>query len=128
MWDLSAKPSSHWEPKASLGSPNLRDKTKNLADLLSQSWKSRGSSLPSSVYSFLPANLLLSLQELYQPNVESLRLQEERKRLYQRQQEKGGIIDLEAERNRYFISLQQVRKRFPPPPIMTPTFLPSFLP
>lgn len=117
--------SSHWEPKASFGSPNLRDKTKNLADLLSQAWKSRGSSLPSPVYSFLPANLLLSLQELYQPNVESLRLQEERKRLYQRQQEKGGIIDLEAERNRYFISLQQVRKRFPTPPIMTPTFLPT---
>ncbi|KAI5152711.1 E3 ubiquitin-protein ligase RNF25 [Manis pentadactyla] len=45
--------------------------------------------------------------ELYQPNAESLRQQEERKRLYQRQQEKGGIIDLEAERNRYFISLQQ---------------------
>nr|XP_035938971.1 E3 ubiquitin-protein ligase RNF25 isoform X3 [Halichoerus grypus] len=45
--------------------------------------------------------------ELYQPNAESLRQQEERKRLYQRQQERGGIIDLEAERNRYFISLQQ---------------------
>ncbi|XP_065382166.1 E3 ubiquitin-protein ligase RNF25 isoform X2 [Macaca fascicularis] len=46
-------------------------------------------------------------QELYQPSAESLRQQEERKRLYQRQQERGGIIDLEAERNRYFISLQQ---------------------
>ncbi|XP_059134623.1 E3 ubiquitin-protein ligase RNF25 isoform X3 [Peromyscus eremicus] len=46
-------------------------------------------------------------QELYQPSAESLRQQEELKRLYQRQQEKGGIIDLEAERNRYFISLQQ---------------------
>ncbi|XP_027253039.1 E3 ubiquitin-protein ligase RNF25 isoform X4 [Cricetulus griseus] len=45
--------------------------------------------------------------ELYQPSAESLRQQEELKRLYQRQQEKGGIIDLEAERNRYFISLQQ---------------------
>ncbi|XP_077604840.1 E3 ubiquitin-protein ligase RNF25 isoform X1 [Crocuta crocuta] len=45
--------------------------------------------------------------EPYQPNTESLRQQEERKRLYQRQQERGGIIDLEAERNRYFISLQQ---------------------
>ncbi|KAM6177811.1 E3 ubiquitin-protein ligase RNF25 isoform 2-T2 [Rhynchocyon petersi] len=44
--------------------------------------------------------------ELYQPDAESLRQQEERKRLYQRQQERGGIIDLEAERNRYFISLQ----------------------
>nr|XP_031533862.1 E3 ubiquitin-protein ligase RNF25 isoform X3 [Vicugna pacos] len=51
-------------------------------------------------------------QELYQPDAESLRQQEERKRLYQRQQERGGIIDLEAERNRYFISLQQ-----PPAPL-----------
>nr|XP_045003051.1 E3 ubiquitin-protein ligase RNF25 isoform X3 [Jaculus jaculus] len=51
-------------------------------------------------------------QELYQPSVESLRHQEELKRLYQRQQERGGIIDLEAERNRYFISLQQ-----PPAPL-----------
>lgn len=50
--------------------------------------------------------------ELYQPSAESLRQQEERKRLYQRQQERGGIIDLEAERNRYFISLQQ-----PPAPV-----------
>ncbi|XP_021568446.1 E3 ubiquitin-protein ligase RNF25 isoform X4 [Carlito syrichta] len=50
--------------------------------------------------------------ELYQPNAKSLRQQEERKRLYQRQQERGGIIDLEAERNRYFISLQQ-----PPVPL-----------
>ncbi|KAF6115865.1 ring finger protein 25 [Phyllostomus discolor] len=50
--------------------------------------------------------------ELYQPNAESLRQQEELKRLYQRQQERGGIIDLEAERNRYFISLQQ-----PPAPL-----------
>lgn len=54
-----------------------------------------------------------------------MRQQEERKRLYQRQQERGGIIDLEAERNRYFISLQQVRKEFPTPPLMTPTFLPT---
>lgn len=54
-----------------------------------------------------------SYQELYKPNAESLRQQEELRRLYQRQQERGGIIDLEAERNRYFISLQQVRKPFP---------------
>ncbi|XP_057617531.1 E3 ubiquitin-protein ligase RNF25 isoform X3 [Chionomys nivalis] len=50
---------------------------------------------------------VVTKQELYQPSAESLRQQEELKRLYQRQQEKGGIIDLEAERNRYFISLQQ---------------------
>ncbi|XP_012867060.1 PREDICTED: E3 ubiquitin-protein ligase RNF25 isoform X3 [Dipodomys ordii] len=53
-------------------------------------------------------------QEQYQPSAESLRQQEELKRLYQRQQERGGIIDLEAERNRYFISLQQ-----PPAPLET---------
>ncbi|XP_008823950.1 E3 ubiquitin-protein ligase RNF25 isoform X3 [Nannospalax galili] len=51
-------------------------------------------------------------QELYQPSAESLHQQEELKRLYQRQQERGGIIDIEAERNRYFISLQQ-----PPAPL-----------
>ncbi|XP_036885028.1 E3 ubiquitin-protein ligase RNF25 isoform X2 [Sturnira hondurensis] len=50
--------------------------------------------------------------EPYQPSAESLRQREELKRLYQRQQERGGIIDLEAERNRYFISLQQ-----PPAPL-----------
>lgn len=72
---------------------------------------------------FPPCPLLLSLQELYQPNAESLRQEEERKRLYQRQQERGGIIDLEAERNRYFISLQQVREGFPTPPLMPPAFL-----
>ncbi|XP_066137208.1 E3 ubiquitin-protein ligase RNF25 isoform X2 [Saccopteryx bilineata] len=49
----------------------------------------------------------LQPMELYRPSAEILRQQEELKRLYQRQQEKGGIIDLEAERNRYFISLQQ---------------------
>lgn len=80
-----------------------------------------------SVYSSLRSTLLLSLQELYQPDAESLRQQEERKRLYQRQQERGGIIDLEAERNRYFISLQQVREGFPSPPLMTATFLTSTL-
>ncbi|XP_043848845.1 E3 ubiquitin-protein ligase RNF25 [Dromiciops gliroides] len=45
--------------------------------------------------------------EPYQPDAESLRQQEERRRLYERQQQRGGIIDPEAERNRYFISLQQ---------------------
>lgn len=67
----------------------------------------------SSAFSFgflLLPFCFLSSQELYQPSAESLRQQEELKRLYQRQQEKGGIIDLEAERNRYFISLQQVRE------------------
>lgn len=63
-----------------------------------------------SFWFFLLSFCFLSFKELYQPSAESLRQQEELKRLYQRQQEKGGIIDLEAERNRYFISLQQVRK------------------
>ncbi|KAM5228571.1 E3 ubiquitin-protein ligase RNF25 isoform 1-T1 [Ctenodactylus gundi] len=45
--------------------------------------------------------------EMYRPSAENLRQQEALKRVYQRQQERGGIIDLEAERNRYFISLQQ---------------------
>jgi hypothetical protein len=64
----------------------------------------------SHTVSFSPPICFLSSKELYQPSAESLRQQEELKLLYQRQQEKGGIIDLEAERNRYFISLQQVRK------------------
>lgn len=64
----------------------------------------------SVLFLFVLPLCFLSSKELYQPSAESLRQQEELKRLYQRQQEKGGIIDLEAERNRYFISLQQVRK------------------
>ncbi|XP_004638271.1 E3 ubiquitin-protein ligase RNF25 [Octodon degus] len=52
--------------------------------------------------------------ELYQPSAESLRQQEELKQLYQRQQERGGIIDLEAERKRYFISLQQASASLEP--------------
>lgn len=79
----------------------------------------------SHFVSFSPAICFLSFKELYQPSAESLRQQEELKQLYQRQQEKGGIIDLEAERNRYFISLQQVRKGKGSPfwPQMPPTFL-----
>lgn len=38
-----------------------------------------------------------------------LQHQEELRLIFKRQQEKGGIIDPEAERNRYFISLQAVR-------------------
>ncbi|XP_067426201.1 E3 ubiquitin-protein ligase RNF25 isoform X2 [Emydura macquarii macquarii] len=44
--------------------------------------------------------------EQYRPDAKTLQNQEELRRIYQRQQEKGGIIDPEAERNRYFISLQ----------------------
>ncbi|XP_055967747.1 E3 ubiquitin-protein ligase RNF25 [Sorex fumeus] len=55
--------------------------------------------------------------EPYQPSAASLREQEERQRLYQRQQERGGIIDLEAERSRYFISLQQPPAPSEPEPV-----------
>ncbi|XP_075789090.1 E3 ubiquitin-protein ligase RNF25 [Pelodiscus sinensis] len=44
--------------------------------------------------------------EPYKPDAKTLQAREELRRIYRRQQEKGGIIDPEAERNRYFISLQ----------------------
>ncbi|NWU95035.1 RNF25 ligase, partial [Upupa epops] len=44
--------------------------------------------------------------EPYRPNTKMLQQQEELRLIFKRQQEKGGIIDPEAERNRYFISLQ----------------------
>ncbi|XP_038277605.1 E3 ubiquitin-protein ligase RNF25 isoform X2 [Dermochelys coriacea] len=47
-----------------------------------------------------------SKQEPYRPDAKALQTQEELQIIYQRQQKKGGIIDPEAERNRYFISLQ----------------------
>jgi len=37
-----------------------------------------------------------------------LQHQEELRLIFKKQQEKGGIIDPEAEKNRYFISLQAV--------------------
>uniref|UniRef100_A0A7M4FNK7 E3 ubiquitin-protein ligase RNF25 n=1 Tax=Crocodylus porosus TaxID=8502 RepID=A0A7M4FNK7_CROPO len=46
--------------------------------------------------------------EQYRPDAEALRQQAELRLIYKRQQRKGGIIDPEAERNRYFISLQAV--------------------
>ncbi|XP_077176835.1 E3 ubiquitin-protein ligase RNF25 isoform X2 [Paroedura picta] len=45
--------------------------------------------------------------EKYCPDAKTLQLREQLRLIYQRQQEKGGIIDPEAERNRYFISLQK---------------------
>ncbi|XP_075367833.1 E3 ubiquitin-protein ligase RNF25 isoform X2 [Mycteria americana] len=45
-------------------------------------------------------------QEPYRPDAKTLQHQEELRLIFKRQQEKGGIIDPEAERNRYFISLQ----------------------
>ncbi|XP_061465312.1 LOW QUALITY PROTEIN: E3 ubiquitin-protein ligase RNF25 [Rhineura floridana] len=45
--------------------------------------------------------------EMYQPDTQTLQHREQLRLIYQRQQEKGGIIDPEAERNRYFISLQK---------------------
>uniref|UniRef100_A0A8C3TT13 E3 ubiquitin-protein ligase RNF25 n=1 Tax=Catharus ustulatus TaxID=91951 RepID=A0A8C3TT13_CATUS len=44
--------------------------------------------------------------EPYRPDTKVLQHQEELRLIFKRQQEKGGIIDPEAERNRYFISLQ----------------------
>ncbi|XP_074766974.1 E3 ubiquitin-protein ligase RNF25 isoform X3 [Athene noctua] len=44
--------------------------------------------------------------EMYRPDAKTLQQQEELRLIFKRQQEKGGIIDPEAERNRYFISLQ----------------------
>ncbi|XP_014810206.1 PREDICTED: E3 ubiquitin-protein ligase RNF25 [Calidris pugnax] len=46
------------------------------------------------------------LLEPYRPDAKTLQHQEELRLIFKRQQEKGGIIDPEAERNRYFISLQ----------------------
>ncbi|XP_066489148.1 E3 ubiquitin-protein ligase RNF25 [Tiliqua scincoides] len=45
--------------------------------------------------------------EVYQPDAQTLQHREQLRLIFQRQQEKGGIIDPEAERNRYFISLQK---------------------
>ncbi|NXC42463.1 RNF25 ligase, partial [Penelope pileata] len=44
--------------------------------------------------------------EPYRPDAKMLQHQEELRLIFKRQQEKGGIIDPEAEKNRYFISLQ----------------------
>ncbi|XP_053140202.1 E3 ubiquitin-protein ligase RNF25 isoform X2 [Hemicordylus capensis] len=45
--------------------------------------------------------------EVYRPDTQTLQHREQLRLIYKRQQEKGGIIDPEAERNRYFISLQK---------------------
>ncbi|KGL77750.1 E3 ubiquitin-protein ligase RNF25, partial [Tinamus guttatus] len=44
--------------------------------------------------------------EPYRPDARTLQHQEELRLIFKRQQERGGIIDPEAERNRFFISLQ----------------------
>ncbi|XP_007443063.1 E3 ubiquitin-protein ligase RNF25 [Python bivittatus] len=49
----------------------------------------------------------VSPQEVYQPDQQTLQHREQLRQIFQRQQEKGGIIDLELERNRYFVSLQK---------------------
>nr|XP_033800679.1 E3 ubiquitin-protein ligase RNF25 isoform X2 [Geotrypetes seraphini] len=46
------------------------------------------------------------LLEEYCPNAQTKQRQQELLQIYKRQQAKGGIIDPEAEKNRYFISLQ----------------------
>ncbi|KAJ7345972.1 hypothetical protein JRQ81_001922 [Phrynocephalus forsythii] len=45
--------------------------------------------------------------EVYQPDAQTLLHREQLRLIYQRQQEKGGIINPEEEKNRYFISLQK---------------------
>ncbi|XP_009866622.1 PREDICTED: E3 ubiquitin-protein ligase RNF25, partial [Apaloderma vittatum] len=57
--------------------------------------------------------------EPYRPDAKTLQHQEELRLIFKRQQEKGGIIDPEAERNRYFISLQA------PPAAVDPALAPG---
>uniref|UniRef100_A0A8C5SGW3 Ring finger protein 25 n=1 Tax=Laticauda laticaudata TaxID=8630 RepID=A0A8C5SGW3_LATLA len=49
----------------------------------------------------------VSKEEVYQPDQQTLQHREQLRHHFQRQQEKGGIIDLELERNRYFVTLQR---------------------
>ncbi|KAE8578695.1 hypothetical protein XENTR_v10023731 [Xenopus tropicalis] len=49
-------------------------------------------------------------EEIYTPDCITLEKQKELHQIYQAQLAKGGIIDIEAERNRFFISIQE-----PPP-------------
>ncbi|XP_069100519.1 E3 ubiquitin-protein ligase RNF25 isoform X1 [Pleurodeles waltl] len=45
--------------------------------------------------------------EVYNPDKRTIQHQRKLRKLFEKQQAKGGIIDPEAERNRYFISLQK---------------------
>lgn len=53
---------------------------------------------------------VVSPQEIYQPDQQTLQHREQLRQHFQRQQEKGGIIDVELERNRYFVTLQRVSR------------------
>ncbi|XP_034289613.1 E3 ubiquitin-protein ligase RNF25 [Pantherophis guttatus] len=53
------------------------------------------------------APLPQQLMEIYQPDQQTLQHREQLRQHFQRQQEKGGIIDVELERNRYFVTLQR---------------------
>ncbi|KAM4608181.1 E3 ubiquitin-protein ligase RNF25 [Discoglossus pictus] len=46
-------------------------------------------------------------EEMYIPDAHRLQQQKELLQIYERQLAKGGIIDVEAERNRFFISIQE---------------------
>ncbi|KAG8433375.1 hypothetical protein GDO86_017597 [Hymenochirus boettgeri] len=46
-------------------------------------------------------------EETYEPDSATLQKREELRRIYQVQLDKGGIIDLEAEKKRFFISIQE---------------------
>ncbi len=46
--------------------------------------------------------------EVYTPDAELLKLQRRMAALYRRQKERGGIIDIEAESNKFLIDISQV--------------------
>ncbi|KAM9305058.1 E3 ubiquitin-protein ligase RNF25 [Gastrophryne carolinensis] len=46
-------------------------------------------------------------EEVYTPDARTLLREAELRRIYERQRANGGIIDVEAERNRFFISIQE---------------------
>ena len=48
-------------------------------------------------------------QDHYEPDKEMKKLQKKMAALYAQQQKKGGIIDVEQERNRFLIGISSVR-------------------
>ncbi|XP_075034806.1 E3 ubiquitin-protein ligase RNF25 [Mixophyes fleayi] len=48
-------------------------------------------------------------EELYVPDTSTVQREKDLRQVYERQLANGGIIDLEAERNRFFISIQETR-------------------
>ena len=56
----------------------------------------------------------LLLQFIYSPSEEMRKLQKKMAALFEKQKLKGGIIDIEGERNRYLIDITSVRGRTAP--------------